>query len=115
MIIGPWRNQVSPMLPPKLGHILRCLAFSEFFLMNKDVPLTKSHFESTMENSFFTFLITDQKAIFFNSNYLTLYEKNAFRNDFKHWEVPKLENMHFHLQAYWRFVGKFSTNCVRKG
>ena len=31
VIIGPRRNQVSPTLPPILGHILRCLAFSENF------------------------------------------------------------------------------------
>ena len=35
-----------------------------------------------------------------NSNYITLYEKNAFGFNFGPWEVPELENMHFHFHAF---------------
>ena len=42
------------LLPPKLGHILKCLAFSEFsFCQKRDHTLPKSLFETTLENKKF--------------------------------------------------------------
>jgi hypothetical protein len=44
------------MLPPKLGHILGCLAFTEYFFVKKTrKKQVKSLFENTMENPFFDF------------------------------------------------------------
>ena len=55
-----------------------------------------------MEINFLTFLNTYRNApqFFFNSNFITLYGKNAFRNDLGPWEVPKLQNLHFHFYAF---------------
>ena len=68
-IKGRWRNQVLPTLPPNLGNIWGCLAYSEFFSVDiKCLPLAKSHLENTMGNIFFIFLNTDQNApIFFRT------------------------------------------------
>ena len=34
-------------------------------------------------------------------NYIVLYKKTAFKFNFGPWEVPKLENMHFHAFSGW--------------
>ena len=84
------------MLPPKLGHILGCLAFSEFFFSHKNKTLSRPNhlLKIQLEIHFFTFLNTDRNAPkkILNSNYIVLYEKTAFKTDFGLWEVPQPEN-----------------------
>ena len=41
------------MLPLKLRHILECLAFSDFFAIEKNPMLVKSYFENIIGNPFF--------------------------------------------------------------
>ena len=31
---------------------------------------------------------------------MALYQKTAFKTTFGPWEVPKLENLHFHIHAF---------------
>ena len=51
----------SGMLPPKLRHILGCLAISEEKKLSKKDPTpVKTLFENTMGNPFFDFFNTDQ-------------------------------------------------------
>ena len=53
---GTFQNGASGMLPPKLRHILECLAFSDIcFVKKKDPTLVKSLFENTIGNPFFDF------------------------------------------------------------
>ena len=57
-------------------------------------------------NYYYTFIFfnTDPNAPFKKlnkkCNYRGLYEKNAFINSFGPWEVPELENLHFHFRAF---------------
>ena len=56
-----------------------------------------------MGNPFFDFVKyrpRHPKKIIYNSDYLVLYEKNAFRFDFGPREVPQPENLHFHFHAF---------------
>ena len=95
------------MLPPKLRHILECLAFKEKNCQKRYPSPVKSHFESTMGNSFLKldFLRIHNSLCCFNSNYIRVIKTNnnkkhkKLKNHFKPLEVPKLENLHFHFQA----------------
>ena len=56
-----------------------------------------------MKNPFFDFVKsrpTHSKKSFFNSNYIVLYKKTAFRFVFGPCKVPQPENMHFHFLAF---------------
>ena len=72
---GTCQNWASGMLPPKLGHILECLAFSEFFFLPKIKPYPGQ----------ITFLKYTWKSIFWLFNY---------------W--PKLFNKKIRIEI-WRF------------
>ena len=77
--------------------------FRIFFCQKSDPIMVKSHFKNTMENPFFEvpfFLDKTLQIFFYNSNYIGLCLKTAFRNNFGPWEVPKLENLHFHFHAF---------------
>jgi hypothetical protein len=51
------------MLPPELGHILGCLAFSEFFFAkNKTLPRPNHFLKIQWEIHFLTFLNTERNA-----------------------------------------------------
>ena len=74
------------MLPPKLKHILGCLAFSEKnFAKNKTLPRPNHFLKIQWEIHFFTFLNTDRngpKQNFEQQLYSTLLE-NCFQNRFR--------------------------------
>ena len=59
----------SNMLPPKLRHILGCLAFSEQILSKKVSTPVKSLFENSMGNPFFDFF----------KYWLKLFKKNEYK------------------------------------
>ena len=50
---GTWQNWASGMLPPKLGHILGCLAFSEYFFANNKTLPRPNHFLKIQWEIFF--------------------------------------------------------------
>ena len=83
-------------LPPKLIHILGCLAFS------KKPNTCQNTFENTMENLLFLthYFLDKTLKFFFNSNHIGLDWKTASRINFGPREVPKQENMHFHFHAF---------------
>ena len=60
VVVGPWRNQVSPTLPPKPWHILRSLAFTEIIFSNKKYDHLV--FEITIRNHLVNFFNTDQNT-----------------------------------------------------
>ena len=70
------------------------------YLKNKTPPRPNHFLKIQWEIHFFTFLNIDRNAIFFNSNYIALYEKTAFKTDFGPREVSELENLHFHFHAF---------------
>ena len=81
------------MLPPKLEHILGCVAFSEF-IFAKNIPYAgKSLFQNTMKLIWLTFFLmikTLRKYLFIIN--IGLYEKTAFGFDFRSRKVPLPEN-----------------------
>ena len=85
------------------GYTLRVFPFLEEKNRWKlKSSITKSLFENTVGNPFFTFfkyLIKRSKKIE-KCNYIALYYKTAFKSDFGPWEVPNLENMHFHFHPH---------------
>ena len=91
------------MLPPKLRHILRCLAFLDFFFSKKrNSTIFKSHFKNTMENKFFKTKFFEMKRFTKKNknNYLRVDKEIAFKTNFGPRKVPKLENLHFHFHAF---------------
>ena len=64
--------------------------------------MVKSHYKNTVGNSFFKrhFLRQNAPQMFFNSIYIGLCVKTAFRKNFGSREVPKLENLHFQFHAF---------------
>ena len=73
------------MLPSRLGHILGCLAFSEFCsAQNKTLPRSNHYLKIQWEIHFFKrhFFRRNARQKKNNSNYIGLNEKNWFRNWF---------------------------------
>ena len=51
------------------------------------------------KKTFFNIRQNAQKSIYL-CNYIVLYKKTALRFNFGLWEVPNLENVHFHFHAF---------------
>ena len=97
----------SSMLPPKLGHILGCLALTEYFFCQKKNPTqVKSLFKNTMENPFFDFFqywpklfnykIWNRNMDIFISNLLS---ESIF--DFGKWSNGKYTNTRICVFSVW--------------
>ena len=85
-----------PRYQQNLGTFREVWLFQNFFWLKKCPPLVKSCFENTMGNNFFLlFLNTDQNAPkkIQNCNYIVLFKKSAFRNNFGVREVLELKKL----------------------
>ena len=94
------------MLPPKLRHILGCLAFSEFFCPKLDSTPVKSLFENTMGNPFFDFfkywpnLFKKKKRMeIWAFSFLNLLSEAIF--DFGKWSNWKYTFTHIRVFSVW--------------
>ena len=101
------------MLPPKLGHIIGCLAFTEyFFVKNETLPRSNHFLKIQLKIIFLTFLNTDRNAPTKNleQKYGHFHFKSALKINFWLREVVKLK---IHVFAY-TCIFSLTTSWSRK-